>query len=84
MTHTCPTCRNKFVQPFVCTTCGAQKLRDHTMDTLEADLKRMRIVYMAAGRLLKNVPHESETIGYSAAYRKLACVYARAERAKGK
>lgn len=39
----CPDCRGHFVQPFVCTTCGAQRLYDHTVieqgkriDALEA------------------------------------------------
>lgn len=29
--HVCPTCRCQFVQPFVCTTCGAEKLYDATV-----------------------------------------------------
>ena len=29
--HLCPDCRNQFVQPFVCTTCGAQRLYDATV-----------------------------------------------------
>lgn len=29
--NTCPECKNLFVQPFCCTTCGAQKLYDHTV-----------------------------------------------------
>ena len=32
--HECPSCRNAFVQPFVCTTCGAQKLYDATLATV--------------------------------------------------
>lgn len=30
----CPDCRNLFVQPFTCTTCGAQKLYDETVRSL--------------------------------------------------
>ncbi len=48
MKYICPSCRNQFMQPFVCTTCGAQKLHGREMDTLEAELKRMRPVYKAA------------------------------------
>jgi hypothetical protein len=29
--HQCPDCKNHFLQPFVCTTCGAQKLYDTTV-----------------------------------------------------
>jgi len=32
-TQTCPVCRNEFMQPFCCTTCGAQKLYDITLKT---------------------------------------------------
>lgn len=45
----CPDCRNLFVQPFTCTTCGAQKLYDETVrslhgrcETLEARLALAR------------------------------------------
>lgn len=34
----CPDCKNEFVQPFVCTTCGAQKLYDTTVLTLQNQL----------------------------------------------
>ena len=27
----CPSCKNTFLQPFVCTTCGAEKLYDETL-----------------------------------------------------
>ena len=33
--HKCPSCRNEFLQPFVCTTCGAQKLYDATVTSLQ-------------------------------------------------
>jgi hypothetical protein len=36
MTHQCPNCKNEFVQPFRCTTCGAQKLYDATVTSLQA------------------------------------------------
>jgi hypothetical protein len=34
----CSSCGNEFLQPFVCTTCGAQKLRDETVKALEAEI----------------------------------------------
>jgi hypothetical protein len=34
----CPSCNNQFVQPFVCTTCGAEKLHNETMRVLEQQL----------------------------------------------
>ena len=81
--HFCPLCRNEFLQPFVCTTCGAQKLHDHTTDTLEAEIKRMRPVYRAAmhrwAALSKRGKYSSEYIAARDAEDR-AC--ARAERAK--
>lgn len=45
----CPECRNTFMQPFVCTTCGAQKLYDTTLRTAmlraekaEHEIERLR------------------------------------------
>jgi len=34
----CPDCKNEFVQQFVCTTCGAEKLYDATVETLRNQL----------------------------------------------
>lgn len=34
----CPDCKNSFLQPFVCTTCGAEKLYDATVETLRNQL----------------------------------------------
>ena len=46
----CPSCKNEFLQPFVCTTCGAEKLYDATLktardqsDVWEADAKRLAL-----------------------------------------
>jgi hypothetical protein len=39
--HVCPDCRNQFGQPFVCTTCGAQKLYDHTVTTQAETIQRL-------------------------------------------
>jgi hypothetical protein len=36
VSHECSSCRNSFMQPFVCTTCGAQKLYDATLATVAA------------------------------------------------
>ena len=33
----CPLCANEFLQQFVCVTCGAQKLHDHTLAALEKE-----------------------------------------------
>jgi len=38
----CSSCGNEFLQPFVCTTCGAQKLRDETVKALEAEVRALR------------------------------------------
>ena len=40
--HVCPDCRNQFVQPFVCTTCGAQKLYDATVSSQAATIENLR------------------------------------------
>ena len=37
----CPDCRNEFVQPFVCTTCGAEKLHDATVREQASQIKRL-------------------------------------------
>jgi hypothetical protein len=39
--HKCPDCRNEFVQPFKCTTCGAQKLYDVTVRSLYAQVEHL-------------------------------------------
>jgi len=36
--HLCPACSNRYMQPFVCTTCGAQKLYDATLAIAEKRL----------------------------------------------
>lgn len=40
--QTCPECHNSFVQPFVCTTCGAQKLYDETVRSQASEIERLR------------------------------------------
>lgn len=40
--HTCPDCKCQFVQPFVCTTCGAQKLYDETVRSQAATIEHLR------------------------------------------
>ena len=42
MSQRCPDCRNEFVQPFVCTTCGAQKLYDATLKSAQDEIERLR------------------------------------------
>jgi len=34
----CPDCKNSFLQPFTCATCGAEKLYDATVETLRNQL----------------------------------------------
>lgn len=38
----CPACKNRFLQPFVCTTCGAEKLYDATVRGQAAEILRQR------------------------------------------
>ena len=38
----CPSCANEFLQQFVCVTCGAQKLNDHTLEELEKENAALR------------------------------------------
>lgn len=38
----CPDCRNEFVQPFVCTSCGAEKLYDATVRSQAMQIERLR------------------------------------------
>lgn len=40
--HTCPDCKCQFVQPFKCTTCGAQKLYDATVLSQGASIERLQ------------------------------------------
>lgn len=37
----CPDCRNEFVQPFVCTSCGAEKLYDATVRGQAMQIERL-------------------------------------------
>ena len=65
----CPECHNEFMQPFTCTTCGAQKLYDATLATAEkrlalavAALKSARKALCAAHyALLETAPCAAET-----------------------
>lgn len=38
----CPSCGNEFIQQFLCTTCGAQKLHDHTLKAIEKENAALR------------------------------------------
>ena len=40
--HICPSCKNHFVQPFTCISCGAETLRDNTMRSLEKEVLELR------------------------------------------
>lgn len=54
--NTCPSCNNDFVQQFVCTTCGAEKLYDATVIALRQQL-------FAANTLIQS--HRSEATSTS-------------------
>ena len=41
--HICPECHCSFMQEFLCTTCGAQKLHDCTTATLERDNATLKL-----------------------------------------
>ena len=53
----CPDCRNEFVQPFVCTTCGAQKLYDVTLQSAQDEIERLRAL------LVETLPHIHGNVG---------------------
>ena len=46
--HECRSCGNLFVQPFVCTTCGAQKLYDATLKSAQDEIERLRALLVDA------------------------------------
>lgn len=53
----CPSCRNEFKQPFVCTTCGAEKLHNETMRVLEQQLaEREKQIVMLRDALIESSP----------------------------
>lgn len=61
--HVCPDCKNTFLQPFVCTTCGAQKLYDNTVLNLSNANEELRArcelmeAALEAGRVLEKALH---------------------------
>lgn len=64
MTYQCPDCKNEFMQPFRCTTCGAEKLFDATVislqernDALAARLAAAEAVAAADGTLHSAIDH---------------------------
>lgn len=63
MTYQCPDCRNEFVQPFKCATCGAQKLYDTTMNTLAANLARAEARLTEAERIIRATECQCNYIG---------------------
>ena len=54
--HICPDCKNVFLQPFRCTTCGAQKLYDTTLRQAEQRAERAEAELAAARALLEQCP----------------------------
>lgn len=53
--HICPDCKSQFVQPFKCTTCGAQKLYDATVRSQAATIERLQ----AALETFTNIAEEA-------------------------
>jgi hypothetical protein len=53
--HVCPDCRNQFVQPFVCTTCGAQKLYDATVKSQGETIVNLRRLCDEAADMLETL-----------------------------
>ena len=41
--YKCPDCKCHFVQPFKCTTCGAQRLYDRTVISLEGTVESLEL-----------------------------------------
>lgn len=50
--HECPDCKNLFVQPFKCITCGAEKLYDTTVRQGAATIDRQAALLREARELL--------------------------------
>ena len=42
--QTCPDCKNQFVQPFKCITCGAEKLYDATVSSQAQRIEALEAV----------------------------------------
>ena len=87
--HKCPDCKNEFIQPFRCVTCGAEKLYDATVATLQqqndalrsqldearAELERERMRLAACGVVaLANTPESAAKARAAYAdYRSASC-----------
>jgi len=77
---TCPSCRNKFMQPFECMTCGAQRLYDYTLqqerqraERAEAEVTRLRLE--VSNRNIRAIEGDKHKAAFDAEYN-------RAERAE--
>ena len=70
----CSSCSNEFLQTFVCTTCGAQKLHDHTLAALEkenaalreevCELNQMGFTHETAAAQKAAIDTELQRLGY--------------------
>lgn len=65
----CPDCRNLFVQPFTCTTCGAQKLYDETVRSLHGRCETLEARLAEALRVLDTIDDEGDDHYYGIADR---------------
>jgi hypothetical protein len=52
----CPSCHNEFHQPFVCTTCGAEKLRNETMRVMQVTLDRQAALLKQCKAAMEQYP----------------------------
>jgi len=55
--HTCPSCKNGFLKPFVCITCGAEKLYDSTVTSLQARVAALTDALEKARNKLNDWPY---------------------------
>lgn len=60
MTHICPDCKNQFIQPFVCTTCGAKKLYDAELNTAFEQVRVLREILDEAVNTDGGVSYDGE------------------------
>jgi hypothetical protein len=56
----CPSCKNAFVQPFVCITCGAEKLYDATVRSQQQYIESLRTRLSAATAALELAQKDAE------------------------
>jgi multidrug resistance efflux pump len=58
--YVCPSCKCHFVQPFVCITCGAEKLYDATVRSQQDTITSLRSQLSAATAALEAAQKDAE------------------------